>query len=395
MKREAIGIVVFSVIAALGVTQLPESSTLPPPEPTSERDAAPPPCDWIPGDPHVVARIASAGSSATDAFTLSELTDVVPSRGLEYVSVFTSGEGSAVTDPAFGTGGFGWLVGIERTFPQGPVTAIGVALSFDDPRKTIAGLESFANDIHRTNGVVVLARAEASHWDVQALRALNPDAIEVWRGGPFAYRTPGLEKNPERALEILDGLLDHGRQLGIVGGSDTPSRTLSDVAGPGEPTTWVCAETRESDGIVQAIRDGRTTVSHETPQRDGPLLVLEGDQDGDGTFEEQMGDSVPPGTTLRVSIRGAPAARLRVVGSGSRVVKSTIVDSFEYEMTFDAPQTSRWLRAELYVDETLADEGQRTCPDPVRLESSPGDRADYCGGLMPMLAISSPIYVDD
>jgi hypothetical protein len=189
-------------------------------------------------------------------------------------------------------------------------------------------------------------------------------------------------------------VLDVGIKVAVAGGSVTAERALTDVSGPGEPTTWVCVQDASATGIAAAIRDGRTTLSHEPPARTGPLVFLEGDQDGDGTFEEQMGGSVPPGTTLRVTVRGAPAARVRIVGSDSRLIEELIPDSKEYTATFVVPRNTSWVRAELYLDETLSPTNQRTCPRPHALESRPGHRVGYCGGLAPILALSSPIYVE-
>jgi hypothetical protein len=392
VKREAIVVAAFSVIAAIGARGLigranRGDEATPSPQPV---------CDWVPGDLHVGAAGAS-GSVSVGGFgplSLAEVGDLASNRGLDYLDVVNPKPESIVTDSAFGSGDLSWLLGIELSFKEGDVLGLGPALSYSDPADSLRGMDQFARDIHRSGGVIQLTGVESSHWTPRFLDAVDPDVVEVWRGGPFSYATQGLHKDSAAAVGFYDDLLDSGVKAAMVGGSVTAQRALVDVAGAGEPTTWVCTTDASPLGIGAAIQEGRTTVSHEPPARKGPLVFLEGDQDGDGTFEEQMGGSVPPGTTVRVTVRGAPAARVRLIGSGSKLVKELIPDADEYTATFAAPKNTSWIRAELYLDESLSATKQRTCPFPHALEAKAGERVGYCGGLSPMLAMSSPIYVD-
>jgi hypothetical protein len=397
MKRILSVALVFSVLAILAAGRLPTRNR---PTPAATAEAAAEICTWIPGDPHI-ERPAGAGRDLTDlellasgTLTLEEVAEIGVARGLTYLATIDSEGVSSVTAPGFGGGGLTWLIGAERGFPSGRVGIYGNSISFTEPKPSNAGAARFVQDIHHVNGVAQLNRPETGAWTPRLVDAIGPDAIEVWRAGPFNYPTPGLHKDAPAALALLNDVLDSGQHVAAVGGSDDARRAFSDVSGPGQPTTWACVDGEGPVAIVNAIRRGRTTISHDVPANKPPLLVLEGDQDGDGTFEEQMGDSVPPGTTLRVSVTDAPSSRLRLITDGGLLLSESVVDSFDFEQTFEAPAGASWIRAEVFLDEALSPAQNRVCGDPRALAPTVGGPARYCGDRIPMLAVSSPIYVE-
>src|SRR3954447_14928422 len=87
------------------------------------------------------------------------------------------------------------------------------------------------------------------------------------------------------------------------------------------------------------LRRGHTLVSHQPPNYGGPRLFLEGDADGDGTFEAMIGDTVPAGTQLRVRVEDAPGTLLRIVSNGEReLTKNPVpVTGAPFTYTFKLP----------------------------------------------------------
>jgi hypothetical protein len=76
-----------------------------------------------------------------------------------------------------------------------------------------------------------------------------------------------------------------------VGGSDT--HNLKGVQawafGHGNPTTWVYAQERSGEAVLEAIRRGRVTISWAPI---APRLELSADTDGDDEYETMVGDNV-------------------------------------------------------------------------------------------------------
>jgi hypothetical protein len=73
----------------------------------------------------------------------------------------------------------------------------------------------------------------------------------------------------------------------------------------------VFAETPDEAGILKGIREGRVTIT--SGIHDG-AVYLEGDADGDGTFDSMMGDVLKRPATGEVTVRA------RVLGGGGQQV---------------------------------------------------------------------------
>jgi hypothetical protein len=376
-------VLVFSFLAAWGLWSLPNY------RPTAASEGSPstsPDCTWLAGDLHA----HSASPSNVDALSLDELAQSAVGRGLDFLLVADRNQITPLDDPAFGSAGLYWLIGYEKTGQGGSLILGGdQGLSFTDEGDSPRAIAGIAEDVRAGDGIVQVGRPEVSNWSIPFVKRLEPETIEVWRGGPFSYRTPNLHKNPAAALFFYDRLLDHGVHVAVSGGSDTSSRALSDLAGVGQPTTWVCAQTDNPASLIRGIDLGRTTISHESPALKGPLVFLEGDSDGDGSFDAQLGDELPPGSPVRIRVKDAPAARLRLVTDGSSLLQEFIVNSFDFSEEVELPEGVSWVRAELYLDEELAPKGKSDCI----VHNEAGRRVEYCDGGLPMLALSSPIYV--
>ncbi|MDP2948764.1 MAG: CehA/McbA family metallohydrolase [Chloroflexota bacterium] len=153
------------------------------------------------------------------------------------------------------------------------------------------------------------------------------------------------------SLERWDGLLQQGRRIVAVGGSDThsipPARQMH-PHGLGEPTTWVYVPgPLTEEAVLDGIRQGHVFMS-EVPA--GPQLYLTADADGDGRYETLMGDSIEARegrVAFRVRCRDAAERRLWVVSDGA-ILDLLQVDSDDFVHEFSLDVAGRaYVRAEL------------------------------------------------
>ncbi|MCF2446768.1 CehA/McbA family metallohydrolase [Dyadobacter sp. CY345] len=118
------------------------------------------------------------------------------------------------------------------------------------------------------------------------------NSIEVWNSAVWP-------KNVE-AIMIWDDMLSSGRKLTGRGGSDT-HRGFSDNPAEdtpenkrvrynyiGTPTTWVFVKERTGQAVVDALTNGRVSVSS-NPY--GPRVEFSADLDNDGKMDLMMGDN--------------------------------------------------------------------------------------------------------
>ncbi len=198
------------------------------------------------------------------------------------------------------------------------------------------------------------------------------DCVEAWQGF-WAW-------NNYQSLAFWDSLLQRGRRVVAVGGSDkhvapfTGQLSFYDI---GTPTTWVYAEELSAAGILSGIRAGHVFISAD-PQ--GPELYLAADADGDGLYDCMMGDeatyvaSLLSGrpVMLRAQVIGGRGLALRIVsGEG---VESVPVESDDFVHRWQArPKNDTFYRLEL---------------------AEPGDEeASRNSATLVRRALSNPIYV--
>jgi len=129
------------------------------------------------------------------------------------------------------------------------------------------------------------------------------NSIEVWNSALWS-------KNAN-AIMIWDDMLSSGRKLTGRGGSDThhgvpptPDKATKNSLQAqanyiGTPTTWVFAKDRSTQAVLDALANGRVSVS-ENPF--APRVEFYADLDGDGKMDVMMGDNVKP-TGRPVSFR--------------------------------------------------------------------------------------------
>jgi hypothetical protein len=154
------------------------------------------------------------------------------------------------------------------------------------------------------------------------------------------------------SLERWDRLLQQGRRIAAVGGSDTHSIPPAHPMHPhglGEPSTWMYAPGPLTEkAILEAIQLGHVFISQDPA---GPQLYLTADADGDGRYEKMMGDAIDAREGQRLACRvhclGAANRKLWLVSDGVilnmvRVSGDDFVHDFSLELS-----SQRYLRAEL------------------------------------------------
>ncbi|WP_242889796.1 CehA/McbA family metallohydrolase [Actinomadura litoris] len=261
----------------------PEAETLAPrPERPPARDLpAPAGWRWLAGDLHAHT-VHSDGT-----LTVDELAGRAAARGLDFLAVTDHNTVSHHPElPAAGAhAGVVLVLGQEVTTDLGHANVFGDT-GWVDFRRPSADWARRAAD---RGGVMSINHPLSGDcaWRRPLPEADRPPLVEIWHSS-WWDRTWGAP------LAWTDLWLPGGAVP--VGGSDFHDPAQHKILG--EPTTWVLAEDASADGVVAALRSGRTSVS--SGPRAPVLLRVEDDLvalDADGTV------LVGPGGR-RVAIRG-------------------------------------------------------------------------------------------
>jgi hypothetical protein len=169
---------------------------------------------------------------------------------------------------------------------------------------------------------------------------LPVQTMEVWQG-PWPHRN-------SESLALWDRLLNEGRRLPAVGGSDyhCPSGEDTNFLRLGQPTTWVKAHERSAAGILEALVTGRTCIS---AMPEGPRLEISASADG---RTAGMGETIAPGAdgkiVVRVEVLDGRGHILRLVADGKSVHEVAVQ---EERATVDIELVVQtYVRAELVAD---------------------------------------------
>jgi hypothetical protein len=147
----------------------------------------------------------------------------------------------------------------------------------------------------------------------------------------------------------------------------------------------VFARDRTLPAILDAIRQGQTTITRIPPAQGGGPLLLEADKDGDGNFESIAGDTVPPGTQMRVRATGLPGGGLVTVRANGQAVLDQVPLAPGGELRFRAPDTQGWVRADLLLAPSDTKDAPGCEPN--------GEFISTCAYDYLVAGISSPIYL--
>jgi hypothetical protein len=336
----------------------------------------------------------------TWSFTVRQRIAQAKRRGLDFLAITDHNNIRSQADPAWraeralvlvpayesSLPGHAQMLGARRCYPGPTTVEDGLEVCVRDGSR--AGVLAARDALRADGGAFQINHPGDGSWraafgDGSAPDPVVPDAIEVWNIGPWPYQPPlPAASDSDAALAFYDSFLDAGYRVAATGGSDSHWRLTVAVQGVGQPTTWVFATRRTWQGVVEAIRAGRTTLSSQPPAFGGPRLFLEADADRDGVFEAMVGDVVPIGSPLRARAEGAPpGAVVRIVGAEGARTDRLLPPSG----TLSFASRSPWVRAELLLPDAQAARA-RLCEPLI------GRGITACRNRLLVLALTSPIY---
>ncbi len=318
-------------------------------------------------------------------------------RGLDYLAITDHNDVRSQTHQGWNTQGVIGIPGYENSL-SGHAQMLGATKIYPHGDGS-AAIATMASELRADGGVFQInhpgnelvqeldpACNDVSNLDWKYGFDVVPDVIEVWNTGHLLQPPMPAGTSNDDSVTFWECWLNRGHRVGATGGSDSHWLTLAAVSGPGHPTTWAFSADRSRGGVLQALKEGRTSVSLIPPVLGALRLVLEADADGDGTYEAMIGDEVPPGTRMRVRAEGLPGVGLVTVrGNGQTLVDKQLLLPGG-EIVFNAPASSGWVRATLSGPD-LRDERTATC-DPLV-----GTQTTYCRNALVELALTSPIYL--
>ena len=394
--------------------------------------------EWLAGDLHVHTCYShdaycppnDFNTGPEDFYTLSGSVEErfieAAARGLDYLAITDhhddsdpeeSGAG-AWQDAGFGSHGVIGIPGYENSL-SGHAQMLGATKVYwlpktidGSPDKSAAGVNTIADQLRADGGVfqanhptdpphdlrervqhpagglpplVPLACGDTSWIDWGYGFDVAVDSVEVWN---FSHAlqppTPAMSGNGD-AVRYWECWLQRGDKVAATGGSDSHWLSISAVQGPGNPTTWIFARDRSETGILQALKEGRTSVSILPPTEGAVQLYLEADRNGDGRFESMIGDTVPPGSKMRVRASGLPGTGFVEVRSNGSTLRSDVALVPGGAFTFSAPDAPGWVRATLSMPD--GKEQRETCEPVLAGETT------YCREQIFLTALTSPIYL--
>jgi len=282
---------------------------------------------WLKGDLHLHSRHSQDSSNNSVAKIVAFSTSV----GMDYICIsdhdnHAGGDVAHHTwaDPEFKSDSLLLLYGAEWTTARGHAVAMS-SRPYDHQR---------IYDVRDQRDIVIQAvkKELGIHLSANHPAGKNPflfsydlvDSIEVWNSSVWTTNT--------KAVFIWDRLLSSGRKLTGRGGSDshhgvpdTPEQaTKYNIEATqnyvGTPTTWVFAKERSSQAVVDALNNGRVSISA-NPY--APRVEFYASLNQNGKMDTMMGDnakSTGNPVDFRVQLSGikAPDAvyTIRVIKNG-------------------------------------------------------------------------------
>lgn len=343
---------------------------------------------WMKGDLHIHSRHSKDSSNNP----ISKIIALADTAHMDYllVSDHDNHVGGDVahntwSDPEYRSSSIILLYGAEWTTARGHGTAIS-AVPYDHQRlydvrdQRDVAIETVKKElgIHLSANHPAGGNAFTFSYDLV-------DSVEVWNSSVWPSNAG--------AMRIWDGLLKSGRRMPGRGGSDshhgvpdtpvqaTPLSREAPANNVGTPTTWVFAKARTGQAVVDALTNGRVSVSS-NPY--APRVEFYADVDQDGRMDMMMGDdAMATGrpVTFRVQLSGrmAPDAvyTVTVIKDGEKFGQYTMTGAAPAVEFADAPPaaTRSYYRVEVH--------GPQTPYPQVPLSATlSGD----------MIALSNPIY---
>ncbi len=353
--------------------------------------------EWLAGDLHVHTCYSHDAycppdddNTGPDEFYTAGLTveqrfAEAAARGLDFLAITDHNDVRSQADPGFGAHGVTGIPAYENSL-HGHAQMLGATRIYDNGDASAEAVNRLADELRADGGVFQMNHpfydAPASltdcndEFDWKYGLAVVPDVVEAWNAASASL--PGLSAYWERCW------LDRGVRVGATGGSDSHWASTSAVQGTGNPTTWVLADSATPEGVLDAIRAGRTTISRLPPGQGGGRLLLEADANGDGRFERGIGDKVRAGAALRARSTGAASGFLRVRANGRTLLEDVFLSAGG---TVPVPSVGArgWVRAELRFTPAQIQETLRCDAIPEYPLPCPSDQA--------LAAMTSPIWL--
>ncbi|TBL71438.1 CehA/McbA family metallohydrolase [Paenibacillus thalictri] len=210
---------------------------------------------WLKGDLHTHT-VNSDGS-----FTLEENAAIMEQLGCDFIAMtdhntisqnYTYPRGTSVV----------MIPGMEFTTNFGHSNFLGVADPCDDFRvKDREDVNERIRVARERGAKIVLNHPHCDYCPWEWGFNVDHDWVEVWNG-PFSERN-------QRTLDWWQDQLAAGRRLVAIGGSDThrPDPYVKHAM----PCTWVYADAKTADGILQGIGKGHVHISYGP---EGPFAEL-------------------------------------------------------------------------------------------------------------------------
>lgn len=407
--------------------------------------------EWLAGDLHVHTCYShdaycppdDFNTSPDEFYTLSGSVEErfleAAARGLDYLAITDhhddnrpdeSGAGGGPVrapweDPGFGSHGVIGIPGYENSL-SGHAQMLGATKVYwlpktadGSPDKSAAAVQAIADQLRADGGVFQANHPTDPPHDLrdrvrreltggERLPPLVPltcdntgwmdwgyafdvtvDTVEVWNFSHYLQPPiPAMSGNGD-AVRYWECWLQLGAKVGATGGSDSHWLSTTANQGPGNPTTWIFARDRSLTSILQALKEGRTSVSILPPTEGAIQLYLEADQDGDGNFESMIGDTVTPGSKMRVRASGLPGAGFVEIRANGQTIHTDEPLLPGGAFTFSAPNQAGWVRATLAIPDGK-DARVENC-EPVAVVSG---ETTYCREQIFLAALTSPIYLE-
>ncbi|WP_454856089.1 CehA/McbA family metallohydrolase [Promicromonospora soli] len=235
---------------------------------------------WYAGDLH-------AHTTHSDGtLSIAQLTAAAAGRGLDFLAV--TDHNTVSHHPHLAAVGAAYdvclLPGQEVTTHAGHANAFG-DIGWVDFRRPAA---QWLSDVEQRGGLLSVNHPIQD--DCGWLYPVQTGFLELWHISWFLDLTA---TGPWAYLRALGGATDTPGAPGMLGAPDHPVflggsdfHTPDHGYPPGTPTTWVAAEDRTPEAILDAVRHGRTAISR-FPGPGEPVLVRVGEDlvaiDADGT----------------------------------------------------------------------------------------------------------------
>ncbi|GGA96531.1 CehA/McbA family metallohydrolase [Puia dinghuensis] len=321
---------------------------------------------WLKGDLHVHSRHSKESSNNPIAKIISFSLSV----GMDYVCITDHDnhvEGDVAhntwADPEFKSDSLLLLYGAEWTTTRGHGNVFS-ARPYDHQR---------LYDVRDQRDIVIGAIVKELGIHLSANHPSGKDhfgysydmvrSIEVWNSAIWSRNA--------NAIMIWDDMLSSGRKLTGRGGSDahhgtpeTPDKATKNSYQAkanyvGTPTTWVFATARTPQAVVDALTNGRVSVSanpfaprvefYADLDRDGKMDMMMGDNaKANGkpvTFRVQLSGNTVPGATYTVKVvkNGDDFDSLKITGGNTPFVEFTdtpaTLGRTYYRVTVEGPPT--------------------------------------------------------